>query len=105
MRKITLALCAAGLFVLAPGIAAADGAAAFKKNCATCHGADGKGETAMGKKMKIAPLAGLAEDKIKAAIDGGVKREKDGVKQEMKPMKDKLGADYDAVVAFVKGLK
>jgi cytochrome c6 len=31
--------------------AAADGAATYKAKCAMCHGADGKGETPVGKKM------------------------------------------------------
>ena len=35
----------------------ADGPAIFKSKCAACHGQDGKGETAMGKKLGIRSLA------------------------------------------------
>jgi mono/diheme cytochrome c family protein len=37
-----------GLFSVS---AAADAAATYKAKCAMCHGADGKGDTAVGKKM------------------------------------------------------
>jgi len=37
---------------------AADGAAdVYKSKCASCHGPDGKGETAIGKNMKLKDLA------------------------------------------------
>lgn len=45
---------------LAPMAFAADGAALYKAKCATCHGADGKGQNAMGKKMNLRDL-GSAE--------------------------------------------
>ena len=38
----------------------ADAAADYKAKCATCHGPDGKGDTAMGKTMKVKDL-GSAE--------------------------------------------
>jgi cytochrome c6 len=41
---------------LAPIAFAADGAATYKAKCATCHGADGKGQSAMGKKMNLRDL-------------------------------------------------
>jgi cytochrome c6 len=37
--------------------AAADSAATYKAKCAMCHGADGKGETPMGKKFGIHDFA------------------------------------------------
>jgi len=37
-------------------LAAADGAAVYKAKCATCHGADGSGQTPMGKSMKLRDL-------------------------------------------------
>lgn len=39
-----------------PALLAADGAAVYKSKCATCHGADGKGQTPMGKKMGLRDL-------------------------------------------------
>ena len=34
-------------------VSAADAAANWKTHCAKCHGEDGKGETTMGKKLKV----------------------------------------------------
>lgn len=39
-----------------PARAAVSGAAEFKAKCAACHGADGTGNTAVGKKMKLRDL-------------------------------------------------
>jgi mono/diheme cytochrome c family protein len=50
-------LAAAVLSLLAvPLHAQGDGAALFKTKCAACHGADGSGDTAMGKTLKIRDL-------------------------------------------------
>jgi len=43
-------------FSIAGSPAASDGAATFKAKCAMCHGADGGGDTTMGKKMKVRDL-------------------------------------------------
>ena len=43
--------------VLAGSALAADGAATYKAKCASCHGADGAGNTPMGKKWGIKDLA------------------------------------------------
>jgi mono/diheme cytochrome c family protein len=40
----------------AMGIAAVDGAAIYKAKCASCHGADGSANTAVGKSLKIRDL-------------------------------------------------
>ena len=83
----------------------------FQTKCGTCHGKDGKGTTKMGEKMKIADMTSAAwkksftVDKIKAAMNDGVTREKDGAKQEMKSFKDKLTPEQvDQLAGFVKGL-
>lgn len=44
------------IMALAPVAFAADGAAIYKSKCATCHGADGKGQSPMGKKMNLRDL-------------------------------------------------
>jgi len=47
-------LCVAGFFLLsAPVRAQNDAAGLFKAKCAVCHGADGSGNTSVGKSMKI----------------------------------------------------
>jgi mono/diheme cytochrome c family protein len=46
------------------GTVRADGAEMFGKKCAGCHGKDGKGETTMGKKLKIKDLT---DAKVQAA--------------------------------------
>ena len=47
--KLTLSILSAALLVSIPGAFAADAGATYKKHCASCHGADGKGQTKMGK--------------------------------------------------------
>jgi mono/diheme cytochrome c family protein len=42
----------------APGAFAADGAALYKANCASCHGADGSGDTPVAKAMKVPSIKG-----------------------------------------------
>src|ERR1700745_3829974 len=58
MSKTTsgIAAVALGTMVFLSPAAKADGAAAeanYKTKCAMCHGPDGKGETAMGKMLKV----------------------------------------------------
>jgi mono/diheme cytochrome c family protein len=112
-RNALIALVAAAIVPLA---ARAEGdkktERLWKAKCASCHGADGKAQTDQGQKMGIADYTDPAWQKhhskaqVKAAIESGVKREKNGKKQEMDPFKDKLKpAQIDALVAHVKALK
>jgi mono/diheme cytochrome c family protein len=84
----------------------------WKAKCGSCHGADGKGQTEQGKKMNVADLTTAAwqkeftDDKIKAAINDGLKRDKAGVHQEMDAFKAKLKPEQvDALVAQIRALK
>lgn len=57
----SLALVVPGLFLLSSLSAAGqppagDGEATFKAKCAMCHGQDGSGDSAMGKRMKVKDL-------------------------------------------------
>jgi cytochrome c6 len=45
-----------GALLFGSGAKADDAAGLFKTKCAACHGADGKGETAMGKANKLRDL-------------------------------------------------
>jgi cytochrome c6 len=57
-------------------IVLADVAATYKSKCAMCHGADGSGDTAMGKKMSVRSLSSeevqkQSDAELKAIIDKG----------------------------------
>jgi cytochrome c6 len=56
-RKSFILLAAALTLAAAPAaVAAIDGAAIYKAKCASCHGADGSGQTPVGKSMKLRDL-------------------------------------------------
>src|SRR5690242_8540727 len=61
----------------------------WKAKCSSCHGNDGTGQTEQGKKMGTVDMTTAAwqkefsDAKITEAIQNGIKREKDGKKQEM----------------------
>lgn len=91
------------LLVAATPMLASDGAAIFKAKCVMCHGADGAGQTPMGKNLKLRSL-GSAE--VQKQTDAElVKWISDG-KGKMPAYKEKLTpADINAVVAFIRTLK
>lgn len=81
----------------------ADGAALYKAKCASCHGADGKGETAAGKAMKVRDL-GSAE--VQAQSDGQLTEIVGKGKAKMPGYEKSIGADgVQAVVAYIRTLK
>lgn len=49
----TLVIVVSGLFLAVAGARAEDTAALYKAKCAACHGPDGKGDTAAGKKLGV----------------------------------------------------
>ena len=55
-KAILLILVVAMTGAIAPAVFAADGAGVYKAKCASCHGADGKGLTPIGKKMNLRDL-------------------------------------------------
>lgn len=83
--------------------AVADAAATFKAKCASCHGADGSGSTAVGKALKCrdlgsAEVQGQSDAQLLAIITNG--------KGKMAGFGKTLGADScKALVAYVRSLK
>ena len=84
----------------------------WRGKCGSCHGADGKAQTEQGKKMAIADMTSaewqqkMTDAQIKSAISDGLKRDKNGVHQEMEAYKAKLRPDQiDGLVAYVRALK
>lgn len=96
MKRIALALAVSFLF--ASAAQAADGKALFSTKCTVCHGADGKGQSAMGKKLGVKDLTvtKLSAADIEATVTHG--------KGKMTKFEGKLTAEeIKAVAAFVKG--
>ena len=102
---ISLALLVAG----AVSVRAADVKENWEKNCAKCHGTDGKGKTKMGEKLEVKDYTSakvqeeLKDDKMTKAIKDGVK---DGDKTKMKAFGDVLSDDeIKALVKFIRDFK
>lgn len=78
-------------------LAAQDAASLYKSKCSACHGADGKGDTPVGKKMGIRDLASpeaqkMSDDELTAVIADG-KDKMPSYKKSLKPdqIKDLVG--------------
>ena len=81
----------------------------WDKNCAACHGKDGKGETKMGKQAGVKDYtdpkvsATLEDDKAFKSVKDGMK---DGDKEMMKPFAEKLtDAEIKSLIAYLKAFK
>jgi cytochrome c6 len=101
---MTVAACAA----IVVSASAADSKETWEKSCKKCHGADGKGDTTIGKKLEIKDLtdakvqASLKDDAMFKAIKEGVK---DGDKVRMKAAEGLSDEEIKAMVAYVRTLK
>ena len=89
---------------------AADVQENWTKNCGSCHGKDGKGETKAGKKADVKDLtdapyqASFTDEQMFKQIKEGMK-DKNG-KERMKPFADKLSdEEIKALVAHVRSFK
>ena len=107
MKKILVA--AVGIVLGSAATAwAADAKSNWDDNCAKCHGADGKGDTKMGHKLRIADLtdakvqAQFTDDQAFAAVKEGVK-DKDGA-MRMKAIEGLSDDDIKALVLYVRKL-
>ena len=107
MKKL-IALIAV-LAIPAMSATAADAKSTYDKDCAKCHGADGKGGTKMGQKMGAKDYtdakvqADLKDDAAFKAIKEGLK-DKDG-KVLMKPAEGMSDEDIKGLVAYMRKFK
>ena len=110
MKTTTKIALSSLVLSLATGVAlAAPAAENWDNSCASCHGADGKGQTKTGKKLKLRDYTDAAvqaalkdEDMIKAIADG-VKV--DG-KEKMKGFSEEYSAEeIKDLVAYIRKFK
>jgi len=92
----------ATILIVSAGIGlAADAAATWNQQCASCHGKDGSGNTMMGKKLAVKDYTkeqGFSDAEAANVIKNG--------KGKMKGFKAKLSdADVKALVAYIRSLK
>jgi len=104
MKKL-LAFGLTAFVAAALSASAADGKANYEKDCAKCHGADGKGDTKMGKKsgVKDYTQTEIKDAEATKAIKEGLK-DKDG-KVLMKPAEGLSDDDIKGLVAYMKAFK
>jgi cytochrome c6 len=98
-----LLLCAAFGVLALPARAQTGGEALYKAKCAVCHGADGKGETAVGKANKIRDLGSTdvqkqSDDELAGIISSG-KGKMPAYGKSLKPEQIK------DLVAYIRTLK
>jgi mono/diheme cytochrome c family protein len=109
-RKLKLLVVLAPFIMAISPLPAADVKENWDKNCASCHGKDGKGETKAGKKAEVKDLtdatyqASFTDEQMFKQIKEGLK-DKNG-KEKMKPFADKLtDAEVKALIAQVRSYK
>ena len=108
-KTLALSLLAAALLAAAAVGHAATAADNWDNNCAKCHGADGSGNTKIGKKLKVKDYtdakvqADLKDDDMFKAIKEGVTA---NGKERMKAFKDDLSdAEINDLVAYIRQMK
>ena len=83
---------------------AAAGKAAFDKSCKSCHLADGKGNPAIGKAMKV-ELRPLGSKEIQAKPDAELSKNITEGMGKMKAIKSLDPAGLKSVIEYVRTLK
>ncbi|MDO8543688.1 MAG: cytochrome c [Opitutaceae bacterium] len=98
----------AGL-IAAGSLFAASASENFENHCAKCHGADGKGQTKVGKKLNVRDMTTAA---YKKEFDDAkaIKSLKEGIKKDGKEIKRSFASDLSEaelkeLIGYVKALK
>jgi cytochrome c6 len=100
---IRVALAAAFLSLAVSGACAQDAADLYKAKCQACHGADGKGDTPVGKKLGIKDfhspeVAKMSDQELFAITKNG--------KDKMPPYDKKLTDDQiKELIKYIRSLK
>ena len=108
MKKL-IALTIAALAIPVLSVCAADGKAIYEKECTKCHGADGKGDTKMGKKYGAKDYTDAkVQEELKD--EAAIKAIKEGYKDKegkvvMKPAEGMSDEEAKALVAYMRTFK
>src|SRR5215217_1973404 len=108
MKNLTPLLVAAVALSLS-SVRAADVKELYEKSCVKCHGADGKGDTKMGKKVGVKDLtdakiqAEFTDEQAFKTIKEGKKDKEDKVL--MKPIEGATDDEIKALVAHSRAFK
>lgn len=110
MKPILKHFIIGGAVMAIASLQAAPVAENWENHCAKCHGADGKGQTKVGRKLKVKDYTDAQvqaelkdEDMIKATADGVL--DKAG-KERMKAYKDELSSgEIEELVAYIRKFK
>ena len=107
MKKL-LVFAAVLAFAGSMTVRAADVKEVYDKDCAKCHGADGKGKTKMGEKLGVKDYtdakvqADMKDAEMTKAIKEGVKKDD---KTIMKAFSDLSDEQVKGLVAYVRAFK
>lgn len=88
----------------APAGTATAGKEVFDKSCKTCHGADGQGNPAIAKMMKV-EMHPLGSKEVQGKTDAELKKVISQGSGKMKPVPGLSAKQIDDVVAYVRSLK
>ena len=102
LRILAASVALAVITLWRTALVAEDAAGLYKAKCAACHGADGKGDTAMGKKLGVRDFASpdvqkMSDDELTAVIADG--------KNKMPSYKKSLKAEQiKELVGYIRSL-
>jgi mono/diheme cytochrome c family protein len=98
MAAATLPQC-----VLAAAGNAQKGQAVYTKSCKACHGAQGEGNPAIAKMLKV-PIPDLASKPVQSKTDDELKSDIVKGKGKMQPVKTISAGEVQDVIAFLRTL-
>ena len=102
LASLLLTAVTASALLASPGDAQA-GKTVYDSKCNTCHGADGEGNAALAKTLKVT-FKDLKSKEVQSKSDTDIKKQIVDGYQKMAPVKGLADKQLDDVIAFVRSL-